>query len=133
MRTHTTLSLLLLASAAGALKAEAQRINQGFTAYEPRLPWERAASNEPLAARALPGSASSRARDYRWEALAIGAAAIGVVGAVAGNGLCHVSDDPQKHCLGPTLLGGLLGAVVGGVTGGLIGGLISKSPPDSER
>ena len=69
--------------------------------------------------------------DYRWEGLAIGAAIVGVLGVVVGDGLCHLSDSAHPHCLGAAVGLGLVGAMAGGVTGGLIGGAIPKAPPDS--
>jgi hypothetical protein len=73
----------------------------------------------------VPVRADSAHRDYRWEGLIIGGLALGVLGAVVGNGLCH-DDTSDEHCAGSTILYGLVGATVGGVTGGLIGASIPK-------
>jgi len=65
---------------------------------------------------------SDGAPDYRWEGLAIGAVAVGALGAIALSETCEGSGG----CVGSTIGGALIGALVGGVTGGLIGGLIPK-------
>jgi hypothetical protein len=75
----------------------------------------------------IPGSgyAEASARDYRWEGLAIGAAVLGVAGAL----ILHSTCEADEACTGPTVGGFLLGVVVGGVAGGLVGGLIPKGAP----
>ena len=62
------------------------------------------------------------ARDYRWEGLALGAAVVGVTGAL----LMHSTCEANESCTGPTVGGFAIGAVVGGVVGGLVGANISK-------
>ena len=62
------------------------------------------------------------ARDYRWEGLALGAAVVGVAGALLMHGTCEANES----CTRPTVGGFALGAVVGGVVGGLVGANISK-------
>jgi len=69
--------------------------------------------------------------DHRWEGFAIGAAVLGVGGAIAGSQLCHLSDSANQHCARTAIGLGLLGAFVGGITGGLIGGSIPRMPSDS--
>lgn len=69
--------------------------------------------------------------DHRWEGFAIGAAVLGVGGAIAGSQLCHLSDSVSQHCARTAIGLGLLGAFLGGITGGLIGGSIPKVSPDS--
>lgn len=69
-----------------------------------------------------------KARDYRWEGLAIGAALLGVSAAYLGSRLCGLSDTGNAHCFGTTVRLGLLGAFGGGIIGGVIGGMIPKTP-----
>ena len=62
------------------------------------------------------------ARDYRWEGLLLGAAVVGLTGALLMHGTCEANES----CTGPTVSGLALGAGVGGVVGGLVGANISK-------
>jgi hypothetical protein len=92
----------------GQLRASAALRIVSPTAVDPQV---------PQSARVAASS-----RDYRWEGLAIGAAVVGVAGALLLHGTC----DDNESCTGPTVGGFALGAVVGGVTGGLIGANIAK-------
>ena len=67
------------------------------------------------------------APDHRWEGMAIGALSLGLIGAIAGSQLCHVSDSSNQHCARTAVELGLLGVFAGGITGGLIGGTIPKA------
>jgi uncharacterized membrane protein YeaQ/YmgE (transglycosylase-associated protein family) len=70
-----------------------------------------------------------KAKDYRWEGMAIGAGAVGIVGALLANGLCNNSDTADHgSCTGNTIGGALLGAGVGAVVGVFLGSFISKEP-----
>ena len=70
-----------------------------------------------------------KANDYRWEGMAIGAGAVGIVGALVANGLCNDSDTADNgSCTGNTIGGALLGAGVGAVVGVFIGSFINKEP-----
>jgi uncharacterized membrane protein YeaQ/YmgE (transglycosylase-associated protein family) len=69
-----------------------------------------------------------KAKDYRWEGMAIGAGAVGIVGALIANGLCNDSDTADNgSCTGNTIGGALLGAGVGAVVGVFLGSFISKA------
>jgi hypothetical protein len=73
--------------------------------------------------------APTGAPDYRWEGLAMGAIAVGAVGALFANGICNDSDSGNpatRNCVLRTVEGALFGATLGGVVGGLLGGLIPK-------
>ena len=74
------------------------------------------------AARSTRPAPVSAERDYRWEGLALGAAVVGVTGALLMHGTCEANES----CTGPTVGGFAIGAVVGGVVGGLVGANISK-------
>ncbi len=66
-------------------------------------------------------------RDYRWEGLAIGAAVLGIAGAVVGHELCSESDAAQRgSCAGATVGAGLVGAALGAVVGVILGARIKK-------
>jgi H+/Cl- antiporter ClcA len=69
-----------------------------------------------------------KARDYRWEGLALGAALLGASAAYLGSRLCGLSDTGNTHCFATTVRLGLLGAFGGGIIGGVIGGMIPKAP-----
>jgi uncharacterized membrane protein YeaQ/YmgE (transglycosylase-associated protein family) len=70
-----------------------------------------------------------KANDYRWEGMAIGAGALGIVGALLANSLCNNSDTADHgSCTGNTIGGALLGAGVGAVVGLFLGSFISKEP-----
>jgi hypothetical protein len=72
-------------------------------------------------------STAVKAKDYRWEGMAIGAGAVGIVGALVANGLCNDSDTADNgSCTGNTIGGALLGAGVGAVVGVFLGSFISK-------
>ena len=61
--------------------------------------------------------------------MAIGAGAVGIVGALVANGLCNDSDTADHgSCTGNTIGGALLGAGVGAVVGVFLGSFISKEP-----
>jgi hypothetical protein len=88
---------------------------------------ERFASLEPLAAPTL---AFGHPDDYRWEGVLVGSIAVGLLGAILGNGLCHFDrPDPPGGCVVPTFLGLLFGGATGAGVGGLLGGLIPKGEP----
>lgn len=87
----------------------------------------------PARGNALAPIFSNTTPDHRWEGFAIGAALLGVGGAIAGSQLCHLSDSANQHCARTAIGLGLLGAFLGGITGGLIGGSIPRVPPDSTR
>jgi len=70
-----------------------------------------------------------KARDYRWEGMAIGAGAVGVLGALIAHSLCTNADTADNGgCTGNTIGGALLGAGVGAVVGVFLGSFISKDP-----
>lgn len=77
-----------------------------------------------------PEPAMSRARDFRWEGVAIGGGIGGLLGAILIHGFCSDPDSNAsgKSCLIPTIEGLLAGAVVGGTIGGIIGTSIRKKP-----
>jgi hypothetical protein len=68
------------------------------------------------------GAAVASTQDHRWEGLALGAAVMGLTGALLLRGAC----EENESCTGPTIGGFMMGALVGGVVGGLVGGTIPK-------
>jgi hypothetical protein len=115
-----TLLLILVAAPMNAPLIAAQRIpDRGGFASVPQPQLELVPAMSPL----LPAPAP----DHRWEGMAIGALSLGLLGAIAGSQLCHVSDSSNQHCTRTAVELGLLGAFVGGITGGLIGGTIPKA------
>jgi hypothetical protein len=75
---------------------------------------------------------NSRAPDYRYEGLAIGAIAGAVGGLVLSSVLCGLSDEAGHSCTGTVLLGTLGGAGLGSLAGLLIGGLFPKDENTTE-
>jgi hypothetical protein len=63
---------------------------------------------------------------YWKEGALIGGIVGGVGGALLGHGLCEMSEDFDKNCIGSVLLGGVLGAALLAVPGALIGGQFPK-------
>ncbi len=91
---------------------------------------ERFTSLKPLAAPTSTTLAFGHPDDYRWEGVLVGSIAVGLLGAILGNGLCHFDNpDPPGGCVVPTLLGLLFGGATGAGVGGWIGGLIPKNEP----
>ena len=86
---------------------------------------DRAGKTTAPALAVLPDSVVQR-RDYRWEGLVIGGAAVGLLGAAVAGGLCGQDETDDASCL-PNAFGGfLVGATVGGVLGIFIGRMIPK-------
>lgn len=94
-----------------------QRLPAAYPRWEPVF-----VTSTPWAAPSLAGAAP----DYRWEGALIGATALGLFGAVLGDGMCELD-----NCASAVFLFGLGGAVAGGVTGGLIGSMFPKGHRDS--
>lgn len=68
-----------------------------------------------------------KAKDYRWEGMAIGAGVVGIAGGLIAHGLCTDSDTADHgDCTGRTIGGALLGAGVGAVAGVFLGSFIHK-------
>ena len=90
-----------------------------------RLPLEPAAPRAPLPSGA---ALMAGARDHRWEGAIVGAAVLGVGGAVLRAAWCGNDDSASapSDCTGPTILWGLMGATVGAVAGGFIGSAFPK-------
>ena len=117
------LTLLGLATGLASTSALAQS-TVGRTPSQLRASAELQAVSRTAVDLQVPQSAriAAPSRDYRWEGLVIGAAVVGVAGALLLHGMC----EENESCTGPTVGGFVLGAVVGGVTGGLIGANIPK-------
>ncbi len=74
---------------------------------------------------------SRQIRPTYWKEGAIaGGIVVGLLGAVAGGGLCAYSDQ-NRNCTGATLLGAVGGGLLGGTIGALIGGQFSRGDPSS--
>jgi hypothetical protein len=69
-----------------------------------------------------PASFIPRAPDYRWEGLAIGGIAGGLLLGIAARGLC----DGGSSCISPTVLGAVVGGTAGGLFGCFVGMFIPK-------
>ncbi|HEU5153801.1 MAG TPA: hypothetical protein VFU03_03625, partial [Gemmatimonadales bacterium] len=122
MRKRLLPLLILPSFFVGRLQAQ----TKSLTVLEP----PRLAENQwhPLLDLSQQSSAVTvKANDYRWEGMAIGAGAVGVVGALIANGLCNDSDTADNgSCTGNTIGGALLGAGVGAVIGVFLGSFVSK-------
>lgn len=120
-RWRAGLLLLALMPSAGPLAAQAGPISKVIgptpAAVSPMLRTELVQEHGPHLV--------DKARDHRWEGLAIGASVAGILGVVLADGLC-TPDSGTDSCTGPVILTGVVGAVVGGVLGGLIGSAIPK-------
>jgi hypothetical protein len=80
-------------------------------------------SSKPLALSGVPPSI----RPTYWkEGAVIGGILGGALGVLAGGGLCGQSEEPNKHCAGSMILGGMVGALLLGIPGALVGGLFPK-------
>ena len=79
----------------------------------------------PLLLASLPDSVVAQ-RDYRWEGLIIGAAALGLAAGALGHGLCSESETNNSHCIGNAIGGFIIGGIVGGTVGLFIGRAIPK-------
>ena len=93
----------------------------------PSVLWQRPAVDSQ-ASRLRELSAESRAPDYRWEGMAVGAGAGALAFGLLGAALCSQSESTDS-CTGTVIGVGLVGAFAGGITGGLIGGAIPKGEP----
>ena len=116
-------ALLLLS---GLFVSQLQAQTKSLAAQEPtrlaELEWQ-----PTLEPSRQSSTTAVKAKDYRWEGMAIGAGAVGIVGALIANGLCKDSDTADNgSCTGNTIGGALLGAGVGAVVGVFLGSFISK-------
>jgi hypothetical protein len=109
---RTILLMLALAGPAGAQARFDQRPSPAYALF-------RAAPPPPPA---HPASFISRAPDYRWEGLAIGAIAGGLLFGIASRSLC----DGGGSCIAGTLYFAALGAVPAGLFGCFVGMFIPK-------
>jgi uncharacterized membrane protein YeaQ/YmgE (transglycosylase-associated protein family) len=116
-------ALLLLP---GLIVSQLQAQTKSLAAQEPtrlaELEW-----HPTLESSRQSSTTAVKAKDYRWEGMAIGAGAVGIVGALIANGLCNDSDTADNgSCTGNTIGGALLGAGVGAVVGVFLGSFINK-------
>ena len=125
-----TRPLVIAIAAIGVLlssRLDAQQNRQQFLPVHVELLASRI--SPPHALGNLRTSIFRSAKDHRWEGLAVGAIALGAVGAILGNRLCADNNSAgASGCLGSTVGVGLVGATVGGVFGIFIGSAIPKRP-----
>ena len=70
-----------------------------------------------------PASFIHRAPDYRWEGLAIGGIAGGLLLGIGARALC----DDGSSCISPMVLGAVVGGTAGGLFGVFVGMFIPKN------
>ncbi len=70
---------------------------------------------------------------YWKEGALIGGGLGALTGAWLGHGLCGMSDEFGKNCMGSLVLGGVLGAALLAIPGALIGGQFPKGTGGNER
>jgi len=124
MRQELVALLLLPSLFASQLQAQTKSLAAQDPTRLAELQW-----HSTLDSSGQSSSTAVKANDYRWEGMAIGAGAVGIVGALIANGLCNDSDTADHgSCTGNTIGGALLGAGVGAVVGVFLGSFISKEP-----
>jgi uncharacterized membrane protein YeaQ/YmgE (transglycosylase-associated protein family) len=123
MRQELVALLLLPSLFASQLQAQTKSLAAQDPTRLAELQWHSTLDSSGQSSTAV------KANDYRWEGMAIGAGAVGIVGALVANGLCNDSDTADHgSCTGNTIGGALLGAGVGAVVGVFLGSFISKEP-----
>jgi len=123
MRQELVALLLLPSLFASQLQAQTKSLAAQDPTRLAELQWHSTLDSSGQSSTAV------KANDYRWEGMAIGAGAVGIVGALLANGLCNDSDTADHgSCTGNTIGGALLGAGVGAVVGVFLGSFISKEP-----
>ena len=123
MRQELVALLLLPSLFASQLQAQTKSLAAQDPTRLAELQWHSTLDSSGQSSTAV------KANDYRWEGMAIGAGAVGIVGALVANGLCNDSDTADHgSCTGTTIGGALLGAGVGAVVGVFLGSFISKEP-----
>jgi hypothetical protein len=81
----------------------------------------------PTPPPARPASFIHRAPDYRWEGIAIGGIAGGLLFGIAVHRFCKDGDTGGPSCISPTVFGAVLGGAAGGLFGCFVGMFIPKS------
>ena len=124
MRQELVALLLLPSLFVSQLQAQTKSLAAQASTRFAELQW-----HSTLDSSGQSSSTAVKGNDYRWEGMAIGAGAVGIVGALVANGLCNDSDTADPGiCTGNTIGGALLGAGVGAVVGVFLGSFISKEP-----